>query len=477
MTSGQTKPVGPQGWTTFTFTAVTPLFSQKTKGGNAGLDACSVTTLLGSLRRVLRSALYGRVSVDVVEEAVARVFGAASEGKADRPSPLAWRMVPGVRVEGAGIKVETLGSPPEGWSGFYDRSAMTYLLGQSLVKTRSVRIDGRKVTEFITARPHIPRDGTWKVQVRIRDSSAGGASALRVALLCLAWLSRYGGLGARTSRGMGAFSSSPERALPAWDSALASVPNWPDDGQSREGCEHFKVFSSCILNELDLEEDASPYPGGARALVDCTITSASQRAADGPSALFYASMALARFRKPLGAIDPRGRTRPKTREWDETVLAKGHRFDVAVLGLPLAFQEPRPGSPTNPYRHEVGLKKVADAEEVLRFPSPLILRPRVATADNEEASWGSLFYKTDLPKALGLFLALDGKHKIVGEGTLRPLTLSLGSTRVVEAYQQLWTEGLTYCLATVKPTEADWTALQTYFRDNLRRLLRDLGRH
>lgn len=170
-------------WTDIGFTVETPMFLR------GGANQARAEFRLPSLRGVMRfwfRALAGEVFSDdqtTVEREEARLFGSASDGGGGSSSSLLFRKgtSPG----------HTSGDKP-GWLTAVNqpRLGVGYLLGPGFYDHPG----GLKQPS------RIEPGSTGSFSVRSR---AGDTKDLRLAGVCLAVLSRYGGLGARTRRGFG----------------------------------------------------------------------------------------------------------------------------------------------------------------------------------------------------------------------------------------------------------------------------------
>jgi CRISPR-associated protein Cmr1 len=370
------------GWTTLHLEVTTPLFNggadPSGKDTHSGADGTGVRvpSLRGAMRFWLRALAGLAVGPDLplLAAVEGKVFGnteAASPVKLRVPSQ------PPLSSPGRPFFVQEAGR----WVG--------YLLGQGLAPLK----EGRPYV----SRPYVAPGQTFDLQLRLTGSQE--VAAVAVASLWL--LCAYGGLGARTRRGLGGLrildATGP---LPVpWDQASIRTPGldhyrqltrlWPE-GPVAACVPYLGRLSPRRLDPRAAWSDRLPtYPVLSRTHT-IAGTSGGRTFQRWDDVLVHAGKQLRWFRASRDHPEVRYHPKIKTPEWTEVVTGPGDHFGLGALGLPVVYKDRVVNAD-----HGRGF----NAEPPLRRASPLWLRP----VGNDRTGWRLLSYAF-----LGEFLPSEG---------------------------------------------------------------------
>jgi len=381
-------------WTTVTMQVTTPLFNGGADpDGKAGFQpspdaGVRVASIRGAMRFWFRALAGSVTGPDVKRLALMEraVFGGISDQHG----------------EGAAVSsplILRLADPPEPVrdAGFIDggRAGLRYLLGLGLMKPKKGGAD--------LLRPYVRPGTEFELKIGFRHAKQTPVE-IRTAGETLAFASlwllcAYGGLGARTRRGLGGLRITGIAGnLPQpWETVNLLTPGldfyrnltWPrllPAGTSSIYQQDLPALARLggplfipLLTALDKWPQQPPFPVIAKNYVPAALSARSFSSWD--DTLNYAGRQWRLFRanRPEHDIQARDRGQVRTAEWDNVIHGSQTDFPLGALGLPVGFQDKKSGE-----KYEVNAAVPNQPKpEPLRRASPVWLR-----AVGSGQSWG-----------------------------------------------------------------------------------------
>jgi hypothetical protein len=379
-------------WTTVTFQVTTPLFNggadpDRSAGFGSGADAgVRVASIRGAMRFWFRALAGSAAGPDL--KLLARmersVFGGITDQHGNEDAAVASPLI------------LRLPDPPRQVMDdrFLDggnRAGLRYLLGLGLMRPRSGGAD--------LLRPYVRPGEEFTLKIGFRhargatDQVKDAAEALTFASLWL--MCTYGGLGARTHRGLGGLRiTDASGRLPAsWKLADLRTPgldfyrraSWLRPlpaGVPGIYKEHLPALMSGkpVLGPPGEWKQPPPFPVIAKAYAPAAL--AQEQSSSWEEALSYAGRQWRLFRanRPDNNAWARERGRVRTAEWDDVINGDEPEFPLGALGLPVEFQDKESGEK---YQVNAAVPGESPRDEPLRRASPVWLR-----AVGSGRSWG-----------------------------------------------------------------------------------------
>lgn len=373
-------------WTTVTMQVSTPLFNGGADpDGKAGFHPADdagvrVASIRGTMRFWFRALAGSMVRPDLDLTPLARMertlFGAITDQRGDGaavPSPLILRLPdPPRQVRDNGFL-----------SG--NRQGLRYLLGLGLMKPRTGGAD--------LLRPYVPPGEEFQLKIGFRhdrrtpDDVREAAETLTFASLWLMCI--YGGLGARTRRGLGGLAiTGVSGPLPgSWTADSLITPGldfyeratWLrplPDGVSGVYNKHFPALlgTSGPAGLGPVGDWTAPlsFPVIARKYAPAAVSSGNPfRSWEQTLEHAGRQWRLFRANRPENDAKARGGLRVRTAEWDDVIRGTQSEFPLGALGLPVGFQDKESGQK---FEVNAAVPKEPKPDELLRRASPVWLR-------------------------------------------------------------------------------------------------------
>jgi CRISPR type III-B/RAMP module RAMP protein Cmr1 len=342
-------------WTTLTMQVTTPLFNG---GADAGTDdgtGVRPASIRGAMRfwfRALAGALTGS-NLRLLGALEHRVFGGIGNEGADgaSASPLLLRVS---RQPAAVLPAgphSFLPSPtlPLNQRRRHDGRWILYLMGQGLADLGNVEI----------RRPYVAAGQEFELKVgfrHLRHEDAESRAAIEALAMASLWLAcTYGGIGARTRRGLGGVritdTSGTELPEP-WDKAGALLTPalgyytslrmiWPDAPPISSCMRYLSTLArGARLNPRAWGDGVPAFPVLSRTYAPAG-TSGGKPFPNWENALIQAGEELRHFRAAQPNERPGASYRPliETPEWITTVHGQDSRYPVGALGLPVVMKD------------------------------------------------------------------------------------------------------------------------------------------
>jgi hypothetical protein len=343
-------------WTTLTLRVTTPLF-------NGGADPDDAGVRVASIRGVMRfwfRALAGTVAgpdLQLLAALERRVFGGVTRRGAVA-SPLILRLP---KPPSASRDASFLRGNDGRWIG--------YLLGLGLMKPGAARLE----------RPCVPPGGDpFELMTRFRhapDENDAAREAIETLAFASLWLAcTYGGIGARTRRGLGGVKiASASGDFPdSWPAEKMRAPDlafyerarcvWPRESEAGSLEAHLRVLAGTASRWNDLPE----YPILSRTYSPAAIV--PREFGTWEQALGYGGKQLRLFRAndPDDDEESRRKAQVRTAEWVDVINSDSAEFPLGALGLPVSFHDKKTDKTTV-------VNAVGEGSE-LRRASPLWIR-------------------------------------------------------------------------------------------------------
>jgi CRISPR-associated protein Cmr1 len=265
-----------------------------------------------------------------------------------------------------------------------NRAGLRYLLGLGLMKPRKGGAD--------LVRSYVPPGEEFQLKVGFRHGKEVRAE-VREAVETLAfaslWLmSAYGGLGARTRRGLGGVRiTDVSGSLPgSWKAESLITPGlgfyeratWLlplPAGVSGVFNQHFPALMGGGVNvprgPLGDWEQPPPFPVIAKKYVPAALSKESFRSWEETLSYAGRQWRLFRANRPENDLDARNGLRVRTAEWDDVIHGDQAGFPLGALGLPVGFQDKESGEK---FEVNAAVPKEPKPDEPLRRASPMWLR-------------------------------------------------------------------------------------------------------
>jgi CRISPR/Cas system CMR-associated protein Cmr1 (group 7 of RAMP superfamily) len=331
-------------WTTLTLRVTTPLFNSGADSADAGVRVASIR---GAMRFWFR-ALAGTVAgpdLKLLAALERRVFGDAGNS-----SPVQMRIPSPPR---ATRDVSFLQGRDGRWIG--------YLLGLGLMKPGALRLE----------RPCVPPGGDpFELMIRfrhVRDTDNAAREAIETLAFASLWLTcTFGGIGARTRRGLGGIRivSAPESWMLTPDLAFYERTRfvWPRESDLGRLEAHLRLLAGITSGWNGLPE----YPVLSRTYSPAAIVARQFRTWE--EALGYGGNQLRLFRanEPADDEQSRRKARVRTAEWADVINSDSAEFPLGALGLPVSFHDKK--------TDKTSVVNAVGAGGELRRASPLWLR-------------------------------------------------------------------------------------------------------
>lgn len=371
-------------WTTLTMKVTTPLFNggadpDGTLGFRPGDDAgLRPASLRGPMRfwfRALAGAYIGS-DLDLLGALERRVFGGIGQRDTGIPSPVMLRLPEPPRL--------LTTRAPEFLTDRRNGRWIAYLLGLGLMEMEGSK--PRLTRPFVS-----PETAPFELKIRFRHHRRAApdvANAVESLAYASLWLAcTYGGLGARTRRGLGGVRITDVSGdLPApWTPRALHTPGlelydkaqwvWPRVIQLFG--RHLRDLAKAEGRELgspDRWAELPSFPVLSQRHSPAVLVPGDPGGWQEILALGGRQLRLFRANRPAD-IDDRRQGRVHTAEWDDVVNDDFLDFKLGALGLPVGFHDKKTDQ-----THTVN---AVDARgEQLRRASPLWLRP-VGTGDQQ----------------------------------------------------------------------------------------------
>lgn len=347
-------------WTTLTLRVTTPLFNGGADPANeaalrpadeAGVRVASIRGAMRFWFRALAGALTGP-DLGLLAGMERLVFGGAgSEAGGPGSSPLLLR-----------IPRQPAIVPPSGPHEFLPAAAeplndrrkddsrwILYLMGQGLADLAQMSI----------SRPYVAPGQEFDLKVGFRHARTAPVAereAVEAIALCCLWLAcAYGGIGARTRRGLGGVritgAQGTDSLPPPWvaEGALLTPSLghygkldkiWPADGPVAACMRYFAVLAGGRRLNPRAWEGVPSFPVLSRTHAPAGL-SGGDPFVSWQDALMTGGEQLRHFRASQPHQGERARYQPfiETPEWIATVHGKETRYPVGALGLPVVMQD------------------------------------------------------------------------------------------------------------------------------------------
>lgn len=405
-------------WTTLTLRIVTPLFS----GDDAVTsgDTVRVPSIRGALRFWFRavSAGHGVTDPAVLWQQEEEVFGSTNT-----PSPIALR-IRERHLQSTFQHFPQWAVPPPNAS----MPGVQYLLGPGLWSPKEGVL-----------RPFIPPGRSFELDIRFSRIEKIDA---RFMYALWAWLT-FGGLGARTRRGLGQLRLQDVGGadLPGlWDTNYLAAPSDPAGWEQLAGNPAVPDMEDLADHEWGTLISGSPTDGGD--LPEWPVLAPrwwrgrllSDKEDRWDRALHRAGMEWRGFQ--LCARPERGLSTP---EWDGAIQGTDKRYPRAALGLPVTYYR-RPDSDTRQTEFKTTVEAQDEHDGSLRRASPVWIRP-VLIGEREWRVFTHVFWARLLPNGARLTMSEDGAGRPLNVPSADELhqvwtNWAKGSRRIPKGYYQ-----------------------------------------
>jgi hypothetical protein len=381
-------------WTTVTMQVTTPLFNggadpDGKAGFRSALDAgVRVASIRGAMRFWFRALAGSMAGPDLAALARAEraVFGGITDQRGNDDAAVSSSLI--LRLPDPPQQVDDNRFLSGG-----NRAGLRYLLGLGLMKPRTGGAD--------LVRPYVPpSEEGFQLKIgfrhdkRTKDDVREAVETLTFASLWL--MCTYGGIGARTHRGLGGvrITEVSGRLPSSWTAENLLTPGLPfyeratwlrpqPDGVPGIFSQHLPALmgTGVRVPRGPLGDWAQPptFPVIAMKHAPVVLSKASFRSWE--ETLNYAGEQWRLFRanRPDDDEDARDRLRVRTAEWNNVILRRqtglppGKRpdFPLGALGLPVGFQDKKSGQK---YEVNAAVPKDPKPDEPLRRASPVWLR-------------------------------------------------------------------------------------------------------